>query len=384
MPPAKVAPLPASRLADGDLAAELHERPADMCLFACNVGDGDAQVLLLPHDETFGGRRAIVVDAGRTKKVPSLLMALASAGLLPTGDDGELTASAIPLVVATHPHRDHIMGLAELLRDHGHAVDELWEPGYYHPTPDYLDMMRELETQTHIVYAQPCSGLRRFIGNVAVTVLSPSIHLRNRFDTYGVEINDASISLRIEYPAGRVIERTEGRQLVKQPNVASVVLGADAQTLSWSFVLTDFPNIAHSNTAAAHAIGAATGGDLLGADVFKVSHHASKHGVNLELVERIRPKTTIVSSVADGGSYNFPHRVAQEMIREALHATTSSGDAHHPDHELGIFYTADTDDAGGTLGTIAVQLRPRKRRVWRLGDAPADAISLGSARLWAS
>jgi beta-lactamase superfamily II metal-dependent hydrolase len=39
--------------------------------------------------------------------------------------------------------------------------------------------------------------------------------------------------------------------------------------------------------------------------VLKVSHHASKHGVNLELVERIKPALTLVSSVAAAGRTAF-------------------------------------------------------------------------------
>jgi hypothetical protein len=45
--------------------------------------------------------------------------------------------------------------------------------------------------------------MRRFIGNTEVTVLTPSIALRNRYDTYGIDVNNASISLRVATPAGR-------------------------------------------------------------------------------------------------------------------------------------------------------------------------------------
>ena len=57
---------------------------SDQLLYVvCNVGDGDAQVVLLPADPTTGKRRAIVVDAAITKKVPSAFDALKQAGLLP-------------------------------------------------------------------------------------------------------------------------------------------------------------------------------------------------------------------------------------------------------------------------------------------------------------
>ena len=256
-------------------------------------------------------RRAIVVDSASPTKIPRLLRSLVGAGLLPaqTGSQTQPVDGAIALVVATHPHRDHIGGISQLLTGFAGAVSEMWEPGYYHTGPDYIEMMNAIESQASLLYAQPTSGLRRWFGNVAVTVLTPSIQLRNRFDTYGVEVNNASISLRVEFPATRVVQRADDRSLLDTPNTKSLILGADAQTLSWSYADTDFPVLAASDTAAAKAIKAATGSDPFRSQVLKVSHHASKHGVNLELVERIKPALTLVSSVAGGGSYRFPHTV---------------------------------------------------------------------------
>ena len=350
--------------------------------FLLNVGDGDAQVVLLPTDPITGARRAIIVDAGRTTKVPKLLDELAANRLLPTAGDNRLAEGAIALVVATHPHQDHIAGMAELLDGYGHAVDELWDPGYYHPTPDYIDMMRAIEHHTQIVYSQPASGLRRYIANVAVTVLSPSIQLRNRFDTYGVQINDSSISLRLEFPASRVIERGEDREIIQQRRPATLILGADAQTLSWSYVLTDFPNIPASQSAAAKAIRAAQGADLLGAHVLKVSHHASKHGVNLELVKRISPAFTLVSC-ASPGRHSFPHTVAQAVIREALDPIATSDRHHKPDADLGLFYTCDKDTNDDPLGSIAVVMQPARRHLWRFRDTPSEPLELSDGILWA-
>jgi hypothetical protein len=91
-----------------------------------------------------------------------------------------------------------------------------------------------------------------------------------------------------------------------------------------------------------------------------------------------------VSSVAGGGSYRFPHTVTQELIREAIDPTTTSGDQHPPDWELGIFYTSDTTDLGGTrLGSFAVVIGPSRRTVWRMLDTTTGAIDLTSALRWA-
>ena len=215
---------------------------------------------------------------------------------------------------------------------------------------------------------------------MALTVLSPSIRLRNLFDSYGVQINDASISVRIEFPATRVEQRDDRRNLVDKPRKTSLILGADAQTLSWSHVLTDFPYLAGSTSAVAEALKMATGSVPLKGHVFKISHHASKHGVNLELVARIDPLLTLISSVADAGSYKFPHTVAQELIREALEPTTTSGAAHKKDYELRILYTCDTSGPRA-LGTVGVVLsRSGKRTVWRFQDEPGDEIDIAAGR----
>lgn len=374
--------IPASKLVDDEFVASIH--PENMVYFLCNVGDGDAQLLLLPEDA--GKRQAIIIDAGRVDKIPWLIADLDDQGLLPEvpdPDDDEhcpVPDGSIPLVIATHPHKDHIAGMEELLRDFRHRITEFWDPGYYHTTASYLDMMAEVERNPYLLYAQPTSGCRKWIGDIVLTVMSPAIQLKNRFDTYGTGINDSSISIRVEYPAARVIERGEERELIDDPTTMSLMLGADTQTLSWSYMFTDFPDLPNSSTAAAKAIKAATGGDLLRSDVMKISHHCSKRGVNLELMERIDPRVTLVSSVAGGGQHKFPHEVSQEIIREALDPVAKSGGDHKEDWKLGIFYTSDQDDNDTALGSIALVLSASRITMWRFGDNPSARLRFGNAR----
>ena len=107
-------------------------------------------------------------------------------------------------------------GMPEFIDRFGELIDEYWEPGYYHPTKAFFETMRALEDRG-IRQLQPTSGTTRFLGSGKVTVLAPAIGLRNRFDSYGVEINNASLSLMVEAPASRYLERDQERRYVRRP-----------------------------------------------------------------------------------------------------------------------------------------------------------------------
>ena len=366
--------VPSNRLKAGDFLGSIGA--TDLVHFVVNVGDGDTQLLLLPEEK--GSRKAIVVDVAAADKLAKLIEGLQEAGVL--GADGDVLA----LVVATHPHADHISGMAKFLDAHKDLICEFWEPGYYLATPTYFKMMEVLAELDTINHSQPTSGTTRFIDQVKVTVLAPGIGLKSRYDSYGIDPNNSSIALKLDFPARRFYEREADGSFKELPKGASIVLGADAQTASWAQVMVDFPQLVASKTAVAKALRKARGVEPLKANIFKVPHHASKHGLNLELVEEVKPNVSLVSSVREGGSYNFPHLVALEALREGIEPTAKKGAAHEDDFDLGIHFTAGRDDKGADLGTIAVVLSPSgaQHDVWRFGDTPGQTIDLEAGRLF--
>ncbi|HEX8093179.1 ComEC/Rec2 family competence protein [Jatrophihabitans sp.] len=390
--PEVVGPVPEASLgtvaaAPGSLLSAIAEDPDALVYFLLNVGDGDTQLLLLPPDSNDHVRRLVIVDVATPGKLPALLDALHAAGLIQTPG----TAGQIRLLVATHPHFDHIGGLSDLLKRYNGpsgCIDQFWEPGYIFTTPSFHNLMVALESSPWIRRLQPTAGTRLTLDWVRFTVLGPGIGLRNRFDTYGVGINDSSITIMVDYPASHLYAQpSEGsrknRRAAPQPG-RRLLLGADAQFTSWAQTTVDFPALQQSNNRElARELRAARGKDYLTADLFKLSHHASKHGINLELLERVSAPIALVSSVAGGGKYGFPHALAMDSAREARQATTTKGLARDSDQQLGIHVTGSYLDSGAPAGSIAAvisRVSGRPIRLFRMGDEPRSPVDLTAAR----
>jgi hypothetical protein len=376
----------------GGLVEAIDDNPDALVYFLLNIGDADAQLLLLPAAAD-GVRRLVVVDVGVGDKLPGLLDALHAAGAIePPGSEGQ-----VRLLVATHPHNDHIGGMADFLRRYpgDGVIDQFWEPGYFHPSATFLDLVNTLAARGGLRWLQPTSGTSLFIDRVRITVVGPGVGLRTRFDTYGVNPNDASITLMIDYPAARVSVKTERSgdaatdpdRVVRVVDAAAVrlLLGADAQFTSWAQATIDFPNLAQENNRVlAQELKLAIGPDYLKAHLMKLSHHGSKDGVNYELMMRVSPDYTLVSSQVGGGKYMFPHLIAMEAVREARQATTTKRTPRKADDLLGIHITGGTTETGAAVGSIAAVVRPTTRnkiQLFRLFDEPDDPVDLAKARL---
>jgi len=365
-------------------AAELSLADSDLVIFVLNVGDGDAIVIRFPRTDL--GQTCAVVDSFSGAKTVGLLQALG--------------ADRLRFVCATHPHWDHISGLRRVLTTYETRVDEFWDSGFRYTSTTYRGLMEEVERQARLGpplrMLRPTSGFEAFHAGALLSVLSPSISLRNRYDTYGVDVNNASIVIRITYPvppAALQYPSTGDGPPTAGPASRVAILGGDAQTDAWSAVLAEFPHLAPDPRNWARAIGAKTGRSPLRCDFFKVAHHGSKRGINLELLERLGDRSTggpslgpallAVSCATDKGSvHGFPHLVTQGLMREVRRPEAKSGKAHGLDDELGIHYTSQLIDPGTTpAGSIAYVMRADgSADLFRLGDAEKSAVSLLRAR----
>lgn len=253
-----------------------------------NVGDGDSIIVEAPADDN-GNRAILVIDCFKAAKTETYL--------------ADLGITDLDLVVATHPHRDHILGLKSVLQTYETHVTQFWDSGFRHNSTTWDSLFSYLNSRPEIRFMRPTAGLITNIGRLKVTVLAPSISLRNRYDSYGVNINNASIVLKLEF------------------NDRAVILAGDAQWDSWARITEDFPHFMETQNPD-QKIQVTEHFNHLECDIFKVAHHGSKHGTSLEYVEKlgrssrfnIGPRHAVISH---GTGYDFPHTITTRILEEA-------------------------------------------------------------------
>jgi competence protein ComEC len=118
-----------------------------------DVGQGDAILIQLPS-------RNILIDGGsRNSNVSNYLR-----------DQG---VSKLDLIIATHPHEDHIGGLIRILETF--AAEEVIDPGYVHTSQTYHQYIAALsENQTKFTVGS--SGMiREFGDSIYLRIIHPDV-----------------------------------------------------------------------------------------------------------------------------------------------------------------------------------------------------------------
>ncbi|MFQ5486568.1 MAG: ComEC/Rec2 family competence protein [Desulfobacterales bacterium] len=302
-----------------------------LAVFTLNVGDGDAIVVRFPPEH--GDKACAVVDCYNADKTIAALEAL--------------KPKTIPFICATHPHYDHTSGMVKLLKwclKNNLAPVQFWDSGFRHVSKTHYDIIKLLqENSDKISLVQPTSGYETTINKVRVRVLSPSIHLKNRYDTFGTNINNASIVLKLEYPPKDIAPYYLSTEEASDKNLAenerlkqnTIILGGDAQFDAWARITDEFPELQRTENR----------GQMINADVIKhrplrcqvlkVPHHMSKHGISLEVLETLMPRYTI-ASCDNKSKHGFPHELTVMAVEDTRKKAKDKGIRFtgHRDKEL--------------------------------------------------
>ena len=211
---------------------------ADLSVHFLDVRQGDAALVICDGE-------AMLIDGGPSSASQFVYTYLRQ-------EVGELS-----VMIATHPHDDHIGGLAAALN--AVPVDVIYSPATGWDSKAWQSLEKYASVQgTPIVI--PNEGDVIPLGGAEVTIL----HCWPEAWTE----NDMSIVLRVDY------------------GTTSILFTGDAEEMSEYMMLTDRVP--------------------LRADVLKVAHHGSRYSSTPEFIEAVRPSWAVISCGKDN-AYGHPH-----------------------------------------------------------------------------
>jgi competence protein ComEC len=229
-----------------------------------DVGQGDGILV----EGGRGGR--MVVDGGPDPG--RLLIALDER--LPPWD------RRIDILVLTHPHEDHVAGLAELLSRY--QVGRVYEPGMIGAGPGYRAWSKVFAAAGAPRHGRLATGDRLALDSIRLRVLWPDANrVPERPPDGGTSVNNVSIVLLGEVGPHRFLL------------AGDVEEGVDPELLA-----RGLPTV----------------------DLLKVAHHGSRTASTRPFLEAVRPRVAVVSAGA-GNPYGHPAPSTLERLAELARAT---------------------------------------------------------------
>jgi len=280
-----------------------------------NVNHGDCTIIEFPDYGHPAKARVGIVDFGAQLGDDRKLARDYMQALIKLRQDNDPDFKfRIEFACVTHPHNDHYGGLPYFMDAFANStnadenyIQMFWDCGFRTQSTLYNRALSEIGQNKNITFIRLSSGLDFTFGHVRVQILTPSIDMRNRFDTWGVGKNNASVILKISYKKSHII------------------LGADAEFATWGKAGEEFPRMQKTQFSK-EALGLAERKettDQLKCHLFKVAHHGSKHGTSLEYLERLNPRNVVIpagseqwySDFVPSWKGMFPHPLVQQIFK---------------------------------------------------------------------
>lgn len=211
-----------------------------------DVGQGDSEFLELP------GGKTMLIDAGVADAAPTVIDYIRNLGY-----------SRIDYVVATHPHADHIGGMAAVLK--AFDVGEVWAPKVSANTKTFEKFLDAVAAKGLSINTAEAGKVLVGEGECEVAILSPRVGASYE------DLNDWSVVLKVMY----------GKR--------AFLFTGDAST--------EVIDAAHAGTI----------------DALKVGHHGSKSSTTKALVASLEPEAAVIE-VGANNDYGHPTKQALDAL----------------------------------------------------------------------
>ena len=218
------------------------------------VGQGDATLVTSTTGKT------VLIDGGPRGAADDLVAFLRGRG-----------AGPIDLLLLTHPHADHLGGLAAVVRRRGARL--FLDAPAPHPSPAYRALLRTLEARKVPVRTAERGRAVELGGGARLVLLGPPAPpiVGSRSD-----VNSNSVVARLDHGEVRVL------------------FAGDAEAVTEKALLAR--------------------GDDIGALVLKVAHHGSRHSSGAAFLAAVRPR---VAAISCGGENDYGHPAPATLARLA-------------------------------------------------------------------
>ncbi len=218
---------------------------AELKIDILDVGQGDAILIRTPYEQN------ILIDGGPDNSVLEGL-----------GESLPFYDKEIDLMILTHPHSDHVVGLVEVLKRYD--VDKVIYTGVTHTTDDYLAFLKAVKEEGSEI--KIIEGPQEItLGNgLELEILYP---LRSFKDKKVPNLNNTSIVARLVYKDRSFLFTGDAEEELEKELIES--------------------------------------GQDLKADVLKAGHHGSKTSSSEAFLKVVDPELAVVS-VGEDNSFGHP------------------------------------------------------------------------------
>jgi len=216
------------------------EKPAtNLKVHFIDVGQGDC---ILIED----GTSAMLIDAGNPENGPGIVSYIKNLG-----------TQKLNFVLATHPHADHIGGMADVIN--AFDVEKIIMPKATHTTRTFENLLLTIQNKGLKITA-PVPGTEYKLGDASFTILAPN-------SSSYKDLNDYSVVIKLKYGS------------------TSFLFTGDAEAVSENEIL-------------------ARGYDVK-ANVLKVGHHGSTSSTTERFLDAVSPRYAVIC-VGANNQYGHP------------------------------------------------------------------------------